>query len=284
MVGAMKIGIDSYSFHRFYHETTQWETPSAVEWDTVDFFRFCESVKVDVASLQTIHLDTTRAGIDREIASWRQATGCDVILTWGHPNGFDGGRNLERLANAEIFLEFAGKLGIREMRIVCGNHNNFFENTSQRNALLRPLIKHLVNRASELQVRISIENHADFCLADLVEYVSSFDTPHLGLCLDMGNALRVGDDPIRILDQLDLDKVFMIQMKEIIMVEGHEAPTGWWPTVKFGSGDVHVEECMKILKKRNYTQPVVVELSNLFGNLQELEVARDAVQYLRLHA
>ena len=76
----------------------------------------------------------------------------------------------------------------------------------------------------------------------------------------------------------------MIQMKEIIMVEGHEAPTGWWPTVKFGSGDVHVEECMKILKKRNYTQPVVVELSNLFGNLQELEVARDAVQYLRLHA
>jgi len=27
-----------------------------------------------------------------------------------------------------------------------------------------------------------------------------------------------------------------------------------------------------------------VELSNLFGNLQELEVARDAVQYLRLHA
>jgi len=41
---------------------------------------------------------------------------------------------------------------------------------------------------------------------------------------------------------------------------------------------------MKILKKRNYTQPVVVELSNLFGNLQELEVARDAVHYLRLHA
>ena len=280
----MKIGIDSYSFHRFYHETTAWEKPTTIEWETADFFRFCESVNADVASLQTIHIDIARTGSDREIDSWREATGGDVVLTWGHPNGFDGGRNKKRLENAELYLEFAGKLGIREMRIVCGNHNNFLESPHKRFESLQPLVKHLLDRAAELQVRISIENHADFHVADLIEFIGSVEAPHLGLCLDLGNALRVGDDPILILEQADLDKVFMVQMKEIIKVEGHEAATGWWPTVKFGSGDVHVDKCMKILRSRNYAQPVVVELSNLFGNFEELEVARDAVQFLRLHA
>lgn len=280
----MKIGVDSYSFHRFYHETTVWEKPSAVEWEIADFLRFCESVNADVASIQTIHIDITRAGIVRDIDCWREATGGDVVLTWGHPNGFDGGRNMERLANAELHLEFAAKLGIREMRVVCGNHNNFLESPHRRFELLRPLIKHLVDRASELNVRISIENHADFHVADLFEFIGSVEAPHLGLCLDLGNALRVGDDPILILNQADLNRVFMIQMKEIIKVEGQEAATGWWPTVKFGTGDVHVDECMKILRKRQYVQPVVVELSNLFGNLEELEIARDAVQFLRLYA
>lgn len=246
--------------------------------------RFCESVQADVASIQTIHINIARVGIDRDIDCWREATGGDVVLTWGHPNGFDGGRNMERLANAELYLEFAGKLGIREMRVVCGNHNNFLESPHKRIELLRPLIKHLVDRASELKVRISIENHADFHVADLIEFIGSIEAPHLGLCLDLGNALRVGDDPIVILNQVDLNKVFMVQMKEIIKVKGHEAATGWWPTVRFGSGDVHVDKCMEILKRRNYVQPVVVELSNLFGNFEELEIARDAVKFLRMHA
>lgn len=280
----MKIGVDSYSFHRFFNETTAWEKPTSIEWQTADFLRFCESVQADIASIQTIHINITRVGIDREIDCWREATRGDVVLTWGHPNGFDGGRNIERLANAELYLEFAGKLGIREMRVVCGNHNNFLESPHQRIELLRPLIKHLVDRASELKVRISIENHADFRVADLIEFIGSFEAPYLGLCLDLGNALRVGDDPIVILNQVDLNKVFMIQMKEIIKVRGHEAATGWWPTVRFGSGDVHVDKCMEILKRRNYVQPVVVELSNLFGNLEELEIARDAVKFLRMYA
>lgn len=280
----MKIGVDSYSFHRFYNETTAWEKPTSIEWQTTDFLRFCESVQADVASIQTIHINIARVGIDRDIDCWREATGGDVLLTWGHPNGFDGGRNMERLANAELYLEFAGKLGIREMRVVCGNHNNFLESSHKRIELLRPLIKHLVDRASELKVRISIENHADFHVADLIEFIGSIEAPHLGLCLDLGNALRVGDDPIVILNQVDLNKVFMVQMKEIIKVKGHEAATGWWPTVRFGSGDVHVDKCMEILKRRNYVQPVVVELSNLFGNFEELEIARDAVKFLRMHA
>lgn len=54
--------------------------------------------------------------------------------------------------------------------------------------------------------------------------------------------------------------------------------------MRFGSGDVHVDKCMEILKRRNYVQPVVVELSNLFGNFEELEIARDAVKFLRMHA
>lgn len=67
-----------------------------------------------------------------------------------------------------------------------------------------------------MQVRLAIENQDDFHIANLIEFICSVEARYLGFCLDSTNSLRVGEDPILILERADLDNVFMVQTKEII--------------------------------------------------------------------
>jgi sugar phosphate isomerase/epimerase len=276
----MKLGVDSYSFHRFFGETTKWETPSQQQWSLEDFLSFLEEESIDLASLQTAYLqpiEQTGVIIDH----WLKVEGRDAVFTWGHPNGFDGGRKPEALDDALDFLRLAHSLGISQMRIVCGNHFNFSTDPAERFELLRPLIGELLSEAMRFGILVSIENHADFPVRSLMEFIDGFDCHNLGLCLDLGNALRVGDDPLLLIDDLNLDRIFMIQVKDVLRVEGHADPTGWWPTVHYGDGDVDLRACVRRLTARGYDYPIVIELSNLLPGLTETEVAKQAIAFLR---
>jgi sugar phosphate isomerase/epimerase len=179
------------------------------------------------------------------------------------------------------YLKLAAKVGATQMRIVLGNQKNFTDSISQRHEILRPQLREAAVLARELGIRLSIENHADFPVMRLVELIDSVGIPELGLCLDTGNAKRVGDDHLELLRTLDLSRVFMIQLKETLRLPGHEAPTGWWPTVYYGQGDTYADKCLEILRERNFTDPVVIELSNLNTGLSEIEVAKQAIAFTR---
>lgn len=277
----MKLGLDSYSFHRFFGETTAWERASEISWTLQDFLEFCTAESVPVASLQTSYLPSDDQVIV-EVGRWLEAASDrEVVFTWGHPHGYDGGKKPEAQQSVLHFLELAAKVGATQMRIVLGNHKNFADPISQRSAVLRPLITEAAERARALGLRLSIENHADFPVMRLVELIDSIGIPELGLCLDTGNARRVGDDQLEILKSIDLTKVFMIQLKETLCLPGHEAPTGWWPTVHYGTGDTHADQCLAILRERNFHDPVVIELSNLNTGLEEIPVARQALWFVK---
>ena len=135
--------------------------------------------------------------------------------------------------------------------------------------------------ANEYQIRISIENHADFPVRKLMHFIDSFTDPLLGMCLDLGNATRVGDNPITLLQEFNVGSIFMVQVKDVRRIPGQEHPTGWWPTVLFGTGDVDPGQCVQILKSKGFQDPLVIELSNVFTGLTEKEVALSALAYLR---
>ena len=277
----MKIGIDSYSFHRFFGETTKWETPSEQKWSLENFLDFVEEQGMELASLATAYLKSDDKSTGKTIGNWLKVPGREVVFTWGHPNGFDGGRNPGALKDALDFLHLAHSLGITQMRIVCGNHWNFSTDIAERLNRLRPIVTELLEVATKFKIRISIENHADFPVRTLMQFIDSFDNSNLGLCLDLGNALRVGDDPVTLLQDLDVGRIFMVQVKDVLRIEGDEDPTGWWPTVLYGTGDINLKECFHLLKVGDYQNPMVVELSNLHSGLTEVEVAIQAIGFLR---
>ena len=277
----MKLGLDSYSFHRFYGETTAWETLPPTTWSLQDFLDFCTAERVELASLQTAYLPSDDEVI-RDVTHWLAGDSKrEVVFTWGHPNGYNGGRNLDAHQSVLHYLELAAEVGAKQMRIVLGNQRNFVDSIAERSAILTPLLREAGLTARSLGIRLSIENHADFPVMRLVELIDSIGIPELGLCLDTGNARRVGDDQLQLLRSLDLSKVFMIQLKETLCLPGHEAPTGWWPTVYYGEGDTHADKCLAILRERNFADPIVIELSNLNTGLDEVTVARQAISFTR---
>lgn len=277
----MKLGLDSYSFHRFYGETTAWETLPETRWTLANFLEFCTAENISLASLQTSYMPSDDQVI-YEVAEWKSGDQeREVVFTWGHPNGYNGGKNVIAHQSVLEYLNLAAQVGATQMRIVLGNQKNFADPIPERSAILKPLLSEAATVATDLGLRLSIENHADFPVMRLMELIDSVGIPALGLCLDTGNARRVGDDQLELLRQLDLSRVFMIQLKETLCLPGHEAPTGWWPTVHYGTGDTHADQCLAILRNRKYCDPVVIELSNLYTGLDEIEVARQAISFTR---
>jgi sugar phosphate isomerase/epimerase len=282
MAFSMKLGMDSYSFHRLFGELTKWEAPSDEQWTVTNFFNFLSTNQVQLASLQTAYIDPRNPALEDEIREWISVDPLrEAIFTWGHPNGFDGGKKPEVLGNAIDFLHLSERLGITQMRIVLGNHWNFDTDSEERFRLLRPIVTEILELANKYKIRISIENHADFPVRTLMKFIESFDDPRLGLCLDLGNSVRVGDDPVVLLQEFDIERIFMVQAKDVRKIIGHEEPTGWWPTVLYGTGDVNLGKCIQILKSKGFSDPIVVEISNVFTGLSEKQVAIQALDFLR---
>ena len=86
----MKLGIDSYSFHRFFGETTRWEMASEVQWSLIDFLEFVAGTTLTDASLQTCYLGDPKDFDVAMVNSWQKQTGKEIVFTWGHPAGLNG--------------------------------------------------------------------------------------------------------------------------------------------------------------------------------------------------
>lgn len=85
------------------------------------------------------------------------------------------------------------------LRIVCGDQTSYTPHWAERKRRLEVLespVRDLARHAEAGGVVLAIENHADFVMPDLVELVTRIDSESVGICFDVGNTVRVGDDPL----------------------------------------------------------------------------------------
>lgn len=275
------IGLDSFSVHRFFGEHSRWEQPVTTRWQTGDFLDLVDRLDCAVASLETVYLPTDDSALRAELLAWQQRTGRACLFTWGHPDGLRGGSNPAAVDDAERYLRMSGELGATDMRIVCGNHHQWDVDPAQRRRALRPQLERLADAGAAVGVRVSVENHADFTVTGLMAFLDEIGHPNLGLCLDTGNCLRTGERPAVVLAAIDVSRVFMVQAKDVRLLPGADHPVGWWPTTRFGTGDVDMAECLRRLDEGGFTGPLVIELSNLWTGLNEIDEIEFAVSYLR---
>lgn len=282
-MSGVRFGIDSFSFHRFFGENSKWEVPADRKWSTKDFIDFAREHHLDLITLQTAYLDLSDEQTLAEIKRWKSEKENYLAFTWGHPNGFDGGKNLDAFKSATQWLERSAEFELEQMRIVFGNHFNFDEAPRIRMERLGAHLELLVQRARQLGVRLSVENHADFNVPVLLEMINGIDDQFLGLCLDLGNSFRVGDNVDQLMESIDTSRIFMIQAKEIDQMPDNVpgSPIGWWPTVNFGTGKIKIAKRVNRLIQRGFTGPIAIELSNLGAGLNEIGVAEQAISHLR---
>jgi sugar phosphate isomerase/epimerase len=79
--------------------------------------------------------------------------------------------------------------------ILCGDRSDPACKWAQTVADVRRMLKEAAPRAAEYGLSLAIEDHQDFTSHELLELCSE-TARNVGVCLDTGNALSVGEDPV----------------------------------------------------------------------------------------
>lgn len=104
------------------------------------------------------------------------------------------------VSGVEDSVRCAVALGARVIRmnltsVLCGDRAGPDCRWSEIVAALRPALREAAARAGERDLDLAMENHQDFTSTELME-LCHVSGANVGVCLDTGNALAVGEDPI----------------------------------------------------------------------------------------
>jgi sugar phosphate isomerase/epimerase len=286
----VRVGIDSYSYHRRYGEQRAGEALSGypawpLEADSV--LRHARATAADVVFLETCYLPEPEA--INPPALLAAAGPVAIGFSWGHPwpagrfHGLDGGRSHDAELELARWMELAAGMGHDVIRFTAGSPAS--RGDEPADVLVERLVgpvRRAADRAADLGLRLALENHGDIRVQDILALFDAVDRPGVvGVCLDNVNLIRVGDDMIegtRALAPLTL----LVQLKD------HEAgdPTVWGGPIctALGEGVADLDGLIAILAAAGFDGPVCVELASLGPtDVDELAMIERSITWLRGH-
>ena len=271
----MRIGIDSYSYHRLLGEIRPGERDPGERFAaTTDLISEMIDAGAEVVSLETAFLPPPDR-IDAPLM--RRALGdLDLALAWGHPLGLEWGSRPDMLSNLKAWVRTAPLLGARLVRCVAAGPALAAAPKAPRLQSAVAALREAVSEARRSDVVLAIENHADVDLAELSAILEAVSG--LAVCLDTANAARVGDDPVEVAHSV-ATRVAMVHLKDVAAPAPEDGPTGP-ASVPYGEGVIDLAGVMNALPLSGL--PVCVELGHLGGgDVSERELVRDGVAWLR---
>ena len=273
----MRVGIDSYSYHRRYGELRAGETAAAFPlWELVPgpVLEHARSLDVDDVFLETCYLPEPES-LDGPTLD---AGPVRVGFSWGHPwpagafHGLDGGRTPAAEGHLARWISAAARLGHPVMRITLGSPAS--RGTEPAQVLVDRLIdptRRAADAAAEVGVRLAIENHGDMRAEEILEVIERTGATNLGVTLDNVNLIRVGDDMIEGTRAL-ASRTLLVQLKDHPPTPD---PSVWGGpvSVALGDGVAPLREIVAILDTAGFDGPVCVELASLGpGPVNELQM------------
>jgi sugar phosphate isomerase/epimerase len=282
----MRVGVDSYSYHRLYGEIRSGETsPTGEPWalSPGPVLAHVARLGVDEVWLETCYLPDPEA-IDADLLG--PAGSVAVRFSWGHPwpdgalHGLDGGRSYDAEVDLARWVAAAARLDQPAMRITLGSPAS--RGTEPANVLVDRLVAPVgraADAASAVGLALAIENHGDLRAGELRDLIERVGRRNVGVTLDNVNLIRLGDDMLegtRILAPLTL----MVQLKDHLPGD----PTAWGGPIctALGEGVADLDGILGILSAAGFDGPVCVELASLGGEpVDELAMIERSVAWLR---
>ncbi|MFN8520084.1 MAG: TIM barrel protein [Chloroflexota bacterium] len=284
----MRVGIDSYSYHRRYGEVRAGEQAVAADpWPLLPgpVLAHAARLGVDDVFLETCYLPEPEA-ID---APMLDAGATRVGFSWGHPwpegafHGLDGGRTPAAEGHLARWAAAAARLGHPVMRITLGSPAS--RGTEPAAVLVDRLVaptRRAAEHAGEVGLQLAIENHGDLRAEDVLEVIERTRATNLGVTLDNVNLIRVGDDMIEGTRAL-APRTLLVQLKDHPPTPD---PTVWGGplSVALGEGVAPLGAILGVLADAGFDGPVCVELASLGGGeVDELAMIERSVDWLRAH-
>jgi sugar phosphate isomerase/epimerase len=277
----MKVGIDSYCYHRYFGEVYPFQKTVQQRWTADDFVERAVNLGVDGVSLETCFLPGSAPGFWRRLKEKLEANRLEAVLAWGHPDGLEGGTNTGALADLVRSIFLARELGCRVMRIV-GSSLRFRDQPHEpqlRN--LGSMLHEATKIAADQGVVLAMENHIDFTAREMLQLIDDVGSPNFGVNFDTGNALRLFEDPVEEA-RLLAPYIHATHIKDLSPRRGG-SPREWnfWESVPAGHGVVDIQGILKVLQDHGYPGVLCVEVDCLRPVWEEDEAVVMSLDYLK---
>lgn len=280
----MKIAIDSYCYHRQFGDWyPELQTDPGCHLTVWDFLHRAKAFEVQGVSLESCYMPLSEDGFIVRLADALAAARLEPVWAWGHPNGLCSGRSEEAAEDLLRHLPIARRIGARVMRICAGGRRTRPASWAEHRATLLPMLRRVTDAAERHGITLAVENHIDLLADELVDLIGSVGSPHLGVCLDTANNLRLGEDPLAVVRKL-APFARATHVKNVAPLRGDPHSFAFWPSVPLQDGVVDMRAVLNTLREAGYTGLLALEIDYLhpgYGGNEEKAV-RESLAYLRL--
>jgi sugar phosphate isomerase/epimerase len=280
---ALKVGIDNYSYHRFFGEVYPEQEEPAQGMTTEDFLKRAKELEVDGVSLESCFIKSFDEDYLLSLKSKLDEYGFDRVWAWGHPDGLEGGKNEPMLDDMIEHISHAKTIGAPVMRTVGSSLAFRHEPHGPQLEKLTGMFKEAVKVAEELDVKLAVENHFDFDSDEYVRLIEDVGSDYFGLTFDTGNFMRLLDEPVKAMEKLG-KYVFATHIKDLKIAPGVGADEWYFfSSVPVGDGYINMPDLASRLEDLNYGGLLAVELDYPHpevGTNEDAAVAK-SVKYLQ---
>jgi sugar phosphate isomerase/epimerase len=277
----MKVGIDSYCYHRYFGEIYPDQEDPGVRWTFQDFVNRAAELDVDGVSLESCFFESLAPGYLSEIKASLDEKGMERVLAWGHPDGLEAGRNEDAWREMNDLIPKARFMGADIMRIVASSLMFRNEPHGPQIEAIVKMLKESVKIAAECSVVLAIENHIDYTSAEIEEILQRVGSDVLKVNFDTGNTLRMMEDPVAAARRLGPYTV-ATHTKDLDACR-HVRPEEWYffSSVPVGTGLIDMPGVVRALKESGYEGVLAVETDHHRDNQNEDQLVADSVAYLK---
>ena len=282
----MKIGIDSYSFHRFFGEVYPEQPTPDTTMTLDDFLEFAKELGVDAVALDSWMLpgypDIDDAYVKR-LKVKLDDYGLDRVYGWGHPDGLEAGKNRDMFDQMLSEIPYAKMMGADVMRVVGSSLMFRHEPHQPQLDILAAWFKEAAPVAEQQGVKLAVENHIDYTADECLWLLEEVNSPWLGLNFDTGNFLRLLDDPLK--GMAKLAKYTLSTHLKDLKVREDAAPDDWFffSSTPVGDGLVDNLQLARTLQEVDFEGFLAVEIDHLHPdyNYDEHAAIRQSVDEMR---
>ena len=269
----MKIGIDSYCYHRQFGEVYPQQQPPAKKMTLEDFIQRAVELGVDGVSLESCFIPDLDKSYLAEVKALLDQHELDRVYAWGHPDGLEGGKSEKAYKEMIASFDHAAAIGAKVMRVVGSSLMFRFESHEEQIGRLTKMFKDAAKVAEEYDIKMAVENHIDFTADEILTLLQKVDSPFLGLNFDSGNFLRLLDDPIKGMEKL-ASHTLATHVKDLKPQKG-VAPDEWYffSSTPVGDGLVDNDALARLLDKADFEGFMAVEIDFLHPDYEDEDTA-----------
>ena len=268
----MKVGIDSYCYHRFFGEVYPDQKEPAKRMTMQDFLKRAKELKVDGVSLESCFFPPTAdqawfADLKAQLDEYK----FDRVYAWGHPDGLERGQNWTAYEEMVAGIPNAKAIGADVMRVVGSSLMFRHEPHGPQIKALVKMFKKAVKVAKDQGVKLAVENHIDFTSDEILQLLTEVNSEYFGLNFDTGNFLLLLDDPIKGMEKL-APYVLATHVKDL-MPDKCARPTDWFffAGVPVGKGLIDNQRLAQLLHKADFKGFLAVEIDHPHTDWTERE-------------